>query len=242
VGQQSPGGAGDRFSSPALVRRQDSKCLYLKRGAWPGLGAEDERSVGFADNVPPTYHKGMPSLSFGDGSQMAQNQLRRLIAVCFLALLPVSGFADEFFWGCGYGDPQILRSGQVACRQEVRKCKKMILSCSLGSKALFTVHDFADYIAASDDGRYIVGLSNHGSENAFWIRDSHGKVIERKKHLFQIVGTNNSLGIHYCTATVTNVRVWFDWKQPDVRFRFKDGKLVQVAVRGCDGNDLQLLK
>jgi len=115
----------------------------------------------------------------------------------------------------------------------------MILSCSRGSEALFTVADFADYVAASDDGRYIVGLSNRGSENAFWIRDSHGKVIKRKTHF---LGTHYCLGIHYCSESVTNVREWFDGKHPDVRFQFKDGKLVQVVVRGCDGKDLRLLK
>jgi hypothetical protein len=101
------------------------------------------------------------------------------------------------------------------------------------------VNDFADYIAASEDGRYIVGLSNRGSENAFWIRDSRGKVIERKTHF---LGPHYWSGIHYCSKSVTNVREWFDAKHPDVRFRFKDGKLVQVAVRGCDGKDLHLLK
>jgi hypothetical protein len=114
----------------------------------------------------------------------------------------------------------------------------MILSCSRGAESLFTVSDFADYIAASVDGRYIVGLSNRGSENAFWIRDSHGKVIERKTHAF---GPRHWWGIHYCEESVTNVRDWFDPKNPDVRFRFADGKLVQVVVRSCDGKDLRLL-
>jgi hypothetical protein len=115
----------------------------------------------------------------------------------------------------------------------------MILSCSRGAEALFRVDDFADYVAASDDGRYIVGLSNRGSENAFWIRDSHGMLIERKTHFF---GTHYWLGIHYCSESVTNVREWFDAKHPDVRFQFKGGELVQVVVRGCDGKDLHLLK
>src|SRR4051812_45652733 len=115
---------------------------------------------------------------------MISGPCRSRVLLCCLVMLPVAAFADRVFWGCSYGDPQVLRSGQIACRQEVRQCKTMILSCSRSGQALFTVGDFADYIAASDDGRFIVGLSNRGSENAFWIRDSQGKVIERKTHFF----------------------------------------------------------
>ena len=137
------------------------------------------------------------------------------------------------------GDAKILRSGPIACRQEVRQCNHTILSCSRGAETLFTANDFADYIAASQDGRYIVGLLNRGSENAFWIRNADGSVIERRTHL---VGPHYWTGIHYCSESVTNMRVWFDGKYPDVRFQFKDGKLEQVAVRACDGKDLQLLQ
>jgi len=108
----------------------------------------------------------------------------------------------------------------------------MILSCSRGAESLFTVRDFADYIAASADGQYIVGLSNRGSENAFWIRDAHGKVIEQKTHGS---GPHHWSGIHYCQESVTNVREWFDKADPAVRFQLVDGKLTQVLVRSCDG-------
>jgi hypothetical protein len=61
----------------------------------------------------------------------------------------------------------------------------MILTCSRGAEQLFTVKDFADYVAASDDGQYTVGLSNRGSENAFWIRNSErntgGECITARK-------------------------------------------------------------
>jgi hypothetical protein len=154
-------------------------------------------------------------------------------------MLPTAAFGDRVFWGCGYGEPQILRSGPIACRQEVRQCRKMILSCSRGAEPLFAVDDFADYIAASDDGQYIVGLSNRGSENAFWIRNSQGKLIERKTHL---LGPHHWSGIHYCSESVTNLREWFDGRDPGVRFQFKDGRLVQVVVRSCDGKDLHLMK
>lgn len=157
----------------------------------------------------------------------------RVVAVVVMVMLPVTVLADRVFWGCNYGEPQVHRSGPIACRQEVRQCYNMILSCSRGDESLFTVNDFADYIAASADGRYIVGLSNRGSENAFWIRDSRGIMIQRKTH---------DSGLHYCQQSVTNVREWFDKAEPAVTFQFADGKLMQVVVRSCDGKDLLLLE
>jgi hypothetical protein len=170
---------------------------------------------------------------------MAFRERKRIFAVVVVATLPVTALADRVFWGCTYGEPQVLRSGPIACRQEVPQCKNMILSCSRGAESLFTVRDFADYIAASADGQYIVGLSNRGSENAFWIRDAHGKVIEQKTHGS---GPHHWSGIHYCQESVTNVREWFDKADPAVRFQLVDGKLTQVLVRSCDGKDLHLLK
>jgi hypothetical protein len=121
----------------------------------------------------------------GQGIADQSNNFWMVPSSCSGSMIPVPpALADRVFWGCSYGEPQILRSGPIASRQEVRQCKNMILSCSRGAESLFTASDFADYIAASADGRYIVGLSNRGSENAFWIRDSHGKVIERRTHTF----------------------------------------------------------
>jgi hypothetical protein len=162
---------------------------------------------------------------------MIRNWWRLTLAILLLAA-PSSVLADRVYWGCNYGPPQVLRSGQLACHQEVNHCYKMTISCSQGDKALFTEDDFADAIAMSDDGRYIVGLSNRGSENAFWIRDRQGKLLSRKTH--------NDGGIHYCQESVTNIREWFDEKQPDVRFQFKDDKLSQLSVRSCDGKELNL--
>jgi hypothetical protein len=187
--------------------------------------------------------KPIPALPLGHGrllAKMISNQLRCLIATCLLALLPASASADMVFWGCGYGEPQILRSGQIVCRQEVLQCTNMVLSCSRGPATLFKVNDFADHVAASDDGRYVVGLSNRGSENAYWIRDSSGKLIKRRTHSLGLL--DNLFGIHYCHESVTNVREWFDPMHPDVRFQFKNGRLEQVVVRSCDGKDLHILK
>lgn len=162
-----------------------------------------------------------------------------IVAAVVMAVLSPAAFADRVFWGCNYGEPQVLRSGPIACRQEVRQCKNMILSCSRGAESLFTVSDFADHIAASEDGQYIVGLSNRGLVAAFWIRNLHGRVIGRKMNS---PNWNPWRGVHYCAQSVTNVREWFDNRNPNVRFHFSDGKLLQIAVRGCDGNDVRLLK
>ena len=113
----------------------------------------------------------------------------------------------------------------------------MIVTCRRGDVQLFAVEDFADTVAGSDDGRFIVGLSNRGSENAFWVRSSDGRLIKRKTHN---LGRDHWVGVHYCLESVTNVRQWFDEKQPDVRFQIEAGKLVHVTVRSCDGKDLNL--
>jgi hypothetical protein len=169
---------------------------------------------------------------------MAVRHQKRILVVV-MAMLPMTALADRAFWGCSYGEPQILRSGPIACRQEVRQCKKMILSCSRGTEPLFTVGAFADYIVASEDGQYIVGLSNRGAVDAFWIRNLNGKVIERKMNS---PSANAWREVHYCAESVTNMREWFDIKNPNVRFQFAGGRLAQVVVRGCDGSDVHLLK
>ena len=160
---------------------------------------------------------------------------KRIGVFLALALAPVLALADRVFWGCNYGEPRILRSGPIVCRQEVRQCWNMTVTCSRGSDVLFTANDFADVIAATEDGRYIVGLSNRGSENAYWVRDSQGRAIASRKH-------SGGAGIDYCRESVTNVREWYDGKRPDVRFEVRGGRLVQVLVRGCGGKDVPLLR
>jgi hypothetical protein len=81
--------------------------------------------------------------------------------------------------------------------------------------------------------------SNRGSVDAFWITNARGAVVVRKA---QSVEPRATRGLHYCSWTVTNAREWFDSKNPNVRFQFTDGKLVQVLARGCDGADVRLLK
>jgi len=160
------------------------------------------------------------------------------LIVALVMLLSPSSFADAAFWGCFYGPPQTLRAGPVECRQEVTDCKKMILTCTRGSQQLFTVNDFADFIAVSDNGNFVVGLSNRGMGNLFWIRDDKGRLVQRRTDYYSL---HYWPGVHYCSMSVTNVREWFDAKHPDVRFRFANTKLRQIIVRGCDGKEVPLL-
>lgn len=166
-------------------------------------------------------------------------RIGRCVRLClFLALVTVAALADRVYWGCLYGAPKTLHAGGIDCTQTV-SCNSMNLNCRRGANVLFTVKDFADYIAVSDDGAFIAGLSNRGSENAFWIRNSHGDILNRKTHS---LGPYYWRGVHYCAESVSNVREWFDANDPRVRFQIANGKLIQVVVRSCDGRDVPLLK
>jgi hypothetical protein len=142
----------------------------------------------------------------------------------FLASSPA--LADSEYWGCGY-KPTTLQAGPVTCHQTV-DCKSKSLMCEQANKSLFSVHAFADHIAVADQGRYMVGLSNHGATPLFWLRDFNGEAIDLMPQA----------EIHFCEMSVTNIRVWFDSSAPNVRFQFDDDRLSRVVVRGCDGRDV----
>ena len=101
------------------------------------------------------------------------------------------------------------------------------LTCEQAGKPLF-VAAFADHIAVPDQGRYVVGLSNHGMTPLFWLRDFNGEPI----------GLTPQAEVHFCAESVTNVRVWFDSDAPNVKFQFEGDRLSRVVVRGCDGHDV----
>jgi hypothetical protein len=124
---------------------------------------------------------------------------RRVQLCLLLALVAVPALADRVYWGCLYGEPKTLHAGGTDCTQTV-SCNRMSLTCRRGANVLFTVKDFADYIAVSEDGAFIVGLSDRGSEKAFWIRNSHGDILSRKTHL---IGPHYWIGVHYCAESVS---------------------------------------
>jgi hypothetical protein len=162
---------------------------------------------------------------------------RRRIIPVIVVLLSVPAFADRLPWTAFYGGPHTLRAGKLECVQEVRSMAsmpytKMTLTCSREGKTLFVADDFADVIAASDDGRYIVGFSSRPYDNLFWIRDAQGKMLDYRSFWS---GPHQYSGVHYCVTGG-----WFNQTDPDVKFQIKDGKLMQVTVNSCDGKELRL--
>ena len=177
--------------------------------------------------------------------------LMSTLAVLLVAGKSAGAFADAVYWGCLY-KPKTFELDGVTCEQQV-SCRDQILRCTARGEALFEVHDFADTVALSPDGQYLVGLSNMGSKDAFWIRSRDGTLRDYKPHhdgdLLVPDGKgghhkappHTQLKIHYCLESVTNVRQWYDAEHPHIRFTVRDGQLVQVIVRGCDGKDVSLL-
>jgi hypothetical protein len=146
------------------------------------------------------------------------------LALLFMASSPA--LADAFYWGCAF-KPTTLRAGPVTCHQTV-DCHAKSLRCENADKPLFAVQAFADHIAVPDHGQYVVGLSNRGVTPLFWLRDFNGERID----------LTPDAEIHFCQMSVTNVRVWFDSSNPNVRFQFEGDLLSRVVVRGCDGRDV----
>jgi hypothetical protein len=161
----------------------------------------------------------------------ARTKLLTIVSAVFLcqpfsSALVSSALADAVYWGCVF-TPTTLTAGPLTCRQTV-ECRRQSLTCRQGDKTLFTVDAFADHLAVSDNGQYIVGLSNRGMVPLYWLRNSSGEQIN----------LTPASGFRFCLRSVTNIRQWFDEKRPDVTFRFDGDKLTQVTARGCDGHEV----
>jgi hypothetical protein len=152
----------------------------------------------------------------------ARKNLLTTASAALFCLLSFSALADRVFWR-GNFRPSTLNAGPLTCYQDVS-----LLSCKLGDKTLFHVDAFADHLAVSDKGQYIVGLSNRGGVPLFWLRNFDGEEI----------GLIPVSEIGFCKESVTNVRQWFDEKTPEVTFQFNDDRLTNVIVRGCDGKEV----
>jgi hypothetical protein len=152
----------------------------------------------------------------------ARTRLLTIVSAVFLCFVSPAP-ADEVFWGCIF-KPAALSAGPLSCHQTMA-CDRKHLSCRLGDRPLFDAHAFADRLAVSDKGQYIVGLSNRGMVPLYWLRNFGGKEL----------GLVPVSAIHFCRRSVTNVREWFDEKNPDVTFQFDGDKLSNVTVSGCDG-------
>jgi hypothetical protein len=170
-----------------------------------------------------------------------QSRLAAVIGSVLLALNCSLAFADGYPWRRGY-KPRTLISGPLVCYQKAG-CQDQQLNCKWEDQPLFDADAFADYIAASDNRRYIVGLTNRGSVPLFWLRDFHGELIYSGRDSSETWGpdlpaTSHEPVIHFCRASVTNVREWFNEQRPEVKFEFEGDKLLNVTMRGCDGKTL----
>lgn len=88
-------------------------------------------------------------------------------------------------------------------------------------------------IFASPYNRYFVALSNEGLvDQAYVIFDQNGAIIKQVKH--------NLKSIHYCKASITLVREWYDSTKPEVDFHVEAGELVGLTLRGCDGSPVKI--
>jgi hypothetical protein len=111
--------------------------------------------------------------------------------------------------------------------------KSKSLTCRQGDRTLFAVDAFADHLAVSDSGRYIVGLSNQQMTSAgevplFWLRNLQGETLKLEP----------VAPLRFCKMSVSIVREWFDEKHPDVTFHFDEDRLLSVTVRGCDRREV----
>jgi hypothetical protein len=155
----------------------------------------------------------------------ARKSLLTIAHAALLCLLSFSALADRVSWRSHF-KPTTLHAASLTCHQDAFQ-----LSCKLGDKTLFDVHAFADHLAVSDKGQYIVGLSNRGGVPLFWLRNFDGEEIA----LMPV----SKIG--FCEKSVSNVRRWFDDKGPEVTFQFNDDRLTKVIVKGCDGQEVVFL-
>ena len=87
---------------------------------------------------------------------------------------------------------------------------------------------------ASKDNRYFVGLSNIGiPASAFIIFDSNGKILKQVAHDFS--------NLPYIAPSITIGRGWFDSTKPEVKFEFKNQRLISIKVKTLEGKMLEIL-
>jgi hypothetical protein len=153
-----------------------------------------------------------------------RRSLLTTVHAALFCLLSFSSLADRLSWRSLF-KPTTLNAGPLMCHQGAFQ-----LSCKLGDKTLFDVHAFADHLAVSDKGQYIVGLSNRGGVPLFWLRNFDGEEI----------GLMPVSKIGFCEKSVSNVRRWFDDKRPEVTFQFNDDRLTNVIIKGCAGQEVVL--
>ena len=83
---------------------------------------------------------------------------------------------------------------------------------------------YCEEILSSPDRKYFLGVSNCGVPGtAFIIFDYKGNLIREEKHDFFNLP-------YYCSESVIISRVWYNTKNPNTEFVYKDGKLEKILI------------
>lgn len=93
-----------------------------------------------------------------------------------------------------------------------------------------------EHIAASNDNKTFVGISNDGLPGtSLIVFTSEGTLTVWAKHY--------QLPFHYCEESVTRVRQWFDDNNPNLHFIYEEDESIKdISVNGCDSKEIRLFK
>ena len=89
-------------------------------------------------------------------------------------------------------------------------------------------------VFADPQNTYFLGVSNRGLiKQAYVIFDRQGRILKEQKH--------DPRKVHYMEMSVTLIRKWYDAKNPQPEFVFRDGRLSNVHIRALDGKVVSLM-
>ena len=136
---------------------------------------------------------------------------------------------DEY----SYGDVRIIRTRDARSNEQYPEWAIHIYRGS-ELRALYRGVSF-EVLAASDNNRVFVGISNSGlPDTAIIVFDADGNLRLLQRHVPNT--------FDYCQESITLVREWYDEEQPDLRFDYDDdGDFRSISVRGCKGERIDLM-
>jgi len=165
------------------------------------------------------------------------------IYIClFTSFYCLSTSADSWLPGLQDRD-NTYKFGELECRLTVKEKRPKsgwtmpegTFACKKNGAQVFEKQNLgADIVVASEDAKYILGISNSGLHHyAFWIVDLKGKVIAKMTH--------DSKEIKYCHQSVTIFRTWFNSVAKPV-FVFRNGSLADITLISCNESQISLNK
>jgi hypothetical protein len=91
-------------------------------------------------------------------------------------------------------------------------------------------------VFASKDKKLFVGLSNSGIPGV-------AAVVFTDTGVVTLLAHHGTAEFDYCSKSVTLNRVWFDERNPDVKFQFGDHEPKPgIYLRSCTGQEIELTK